>query len=240
MNVESGSNGVRVQPLGDQSFQIVWDQPGPGSLIDPATRARAMAEWLLRQRPPGVRDAVPGPSTVVVWFEPLEVDADQVQSWLRAAVTADVAMPAGEPRQIDVPVLYQPDDPQISPDLNALASQRRMSVDELIARHTAPTYRCVMLGFRPGFPYLEGLDPLLATPRLSTPRAQVPAGSVGIGGPQTGVYPVVSPGGWHLIGRTPARLFDPERGDPFLVHAGDTVRFAAVDRREFDRLASAR
>ena len=106
-----------------------------------------------------------------------------------------------------------------------------------MARHGAPLYRVAMLGFAPGFPYLLGLDPGLALPRRDQPRQRVEAGSVAIGGSQTGIYPQASPGGWQLIGRTPLRLFDPQRQPPCPLAPGDGVRFVAISRAEFDRLA---
>jgi inhibitor of KinA len=138
---------------------------------------------------------------------------------------------------VEIPVLY---DPEVAPDLQALAEEKGLTVEALVALHTAPDYRCYLLGFRPGFPFLGGLDPRLVAARLPSPRPRVPAGSIGIGGRQTGVYPVDSPGGWRLIGRTPLPLFDPARADPFLVYAGDTVRFVAIDRAAFEGMGAAR
>jgi inhibitor of KinA len=111
-----------------------------------------------------------------------------------------------------------------------------MAVEELIALHTAPEYLVYMLGFRPGFPFLGGLDPRLFSPRLATPRVAVPAGSVGIGGQQTGVYPVRSPGGWRLLGRTPLRIFSPEVDPPFALSAGDRLRFVSIPEARYREL----
>jgi KipI family sensor histidine kinase inhibitor len=108
----------------------------------------------------------------------------------------------------------------------------------VVRRHAAPVYRVHFLGFTPGFPYLGGLDPRLATPRLDSPRARIPAGSVAIGGVQTGVYPVESPGGWRIVGRTPLRLFDPRWPAPFLLAPGDGLRFVPVDDAAFDAIAA--
>jgi inhibitor of KinA len=132
-------------------------------------------------------------------------------------------------------VLYHPD---VAGDLLPLAAEKGLRPEELVARHTAPTYRCHMIGFRPGFPFLGGLDESLATPRLATPRLAVPAGAVAIGGRQTGIYPSCGPGGWRIIGRTPLVLFDPLRPEPFLIHPGDRVCFRAIDEKEFAALAA--
>lgn len=222
----------RIEPAGDAGWSIVWDDPPVGAHD---ARALAVAERIVSARAPGVLDAVPGVGCVVVSFDPLVADPTDVRAAaLHAALEGEIE-DASPPRTIEIPVLYDAGDPDVSPDLAALAAEKQLDVGELVARHVRPTYRCVMLGFRPGFAYLDGLDPALAAPRLATPRSRVPAGAVGIGGAQTGVYPVASPGGWRLIGRTSARLFDPDRDDPFLVHAGDRVRFVPVDRSTFER-----
>ena len=121
------------------------------------------------------------------------------------------------------------------PDLAFVAKHTGLTEAEVIRRHTGRDYRIYMLGFLPGFPYLGGLDPGLFTPRLQNPRTAIPAGSVGIGGEQTGIYPVASPGGWQLIGRTPLDLFDPER--PPRYAAGDRIRFTAITAEQFAKLA---
>ena len=131
-----------------------------------------------------------------------------------------------------IPVCYGGD---FGPDLAFVAKHAGLTEAEVIRRHTGRDYRIYMLGFLPGFPYLGGLDPRLFTPRLQNPRTAIPAGSVGIGGEQTGIYPVASPGGWQLIGRTPLDLFDPER--PPRYAAGDCIRFTAITAEQFAKLA---
>jgi len=125
---------------------------------------------------------------------------------------------------------------EAGPDLNFVAEHNGLTPEEVIRRHTAPAYLVYMLGFTPGFPYLGGMDESIAAPRLKTPRVRIPAGSVGIAGTQTGVYPIDSPGGWQLIGRTPLRLFDMEGENKFLLKAGQRVRFVPIDEGEFRRL----
>ncbi len=122
---------------------------------------------------------------------------------------------------------------EAGPDLADVAARAGIGADEAAARHAAGGYTVAMLGFAPGFPYLLGLDPSLATPRHATPRTRVEAGSVGIGGAQTGIYPASGPGGWRIIGRTPLRLFDAMRDPPTLLRAGDRVRFVAIDAATF-------
>jgi inhibitor of KinA len=154
---------------------------------------------------------------------------------LRAAIAAAWNEPSSAqkaPREVSMPVCYD------GVDLHDVATHARISVQDVIRRHTAALYRVAMLGFAPGFPYLLGLDPTLAMPRRSNPRTSVPAGSVAIGGQQTGIYPQSLPGGWQLIGRTPMRLFDLASTSPSLLSPGDHVRFHAIDQGEYERLAA--
>lgn len=139
-------------------------------------------------------------------------------------------------RVLVVPVCYQE---PYNLDLNSLSEQCHLSPEEVIAKHTRPDYYIHALGFLPGFPYLGGLDQQLRTPRLSQPRLKTPKGSVGIAGEQTGIYPLDSPGGWNIIGRTPLILFDPSRDDPIPFHAGDWIRFEAISFHEFQVISQA-
>jgi inhibitor of KinA len=136
-------------------------------------------------------------------------------------------------REVDLPVCYGG---EFGPDLEELARFHGLTNQQLIDLHTEPAYSVYMLGFAPGFPYLAGLHRQLHTPRRSSPRAQVPAGSVGIGGAQTGVYPLATPGGWNIIGRTPLALFRPDDDVPSLLRPGDRLRFRPVGAAEFNAL----
>jgi inhibitor of KinA len=207
-----------------------------GDAIDPAVNDRVLAALAALDRAPlpAVIDLVPGYASLMVVYDPAVADAAEVEAWAAGALAA--APLASTSREVEIPVLY---DPRVAPDLEPLAREKGMSVDGLVALHAAGRYRCYLLGFRPGFPFLGGLDRRLHSSRLATPRVRVPAGAVGIGGQQTGVYPVASPGGWRLIGRTPLRLFDPARAEPFLVRAGDTVVFAPIAEATYRRLGGA-
>jgi KipI family sensor histidine kinase inhibitor len=140
----------------------------------------------------------------------------------------------GSARLVEIPVCYGG---ECGPDIDAVAEHARLSRDAVAARHAAAEYTVAMLGFAPGFPYLLGLDAALQVPRRATPRTRVPPGSVAIGGAQTGIYPRELPGGWHLIGRTPLVLFDPQREPPCLLAPGDRVRFRPIGAQEFAPLA---
>lgn len=165
---------------------------------------------------PGVVEVVPGYRTLLVTTD----SAASVASVREVLPLLELPPVAALPgRLVEVPVVYDGE------DLAALAAATGLSSDEVVRRHAAPDYLVAFLGFAPGFPYLVGLDPSLHVPRRSSPRVRVPAGSVGLAGPQTGIYPVASPGGWQLIGRTDVVLFDPERSPPALLAAGDRLRF---------------
>jgi inhibitor of KinA len=219
-----------ILACGDQGYLVRFADP---PVIDEqvSARVRALVAVLDGDRPSGVLDVVPGYASVLVIHDPAV--PGELLPWLAGAVerAATAAAPAEAASAVEIPVLY---DPEVAPDLEPVAREKDLTVEQVIALHSAPVYRCHLLGFRPGFPFLGGLDPRLVSPRLATPRLRVPAGSVGIGGAQTGVYPVASPGGWRIIGRTPARLFDPSRARPFLVNPGDRVRFVPIDRARFD------
>lgn len=168
----------------------------------------------------GVLELIPGMNNLTLVFDPLSTDPAE----LEAAAQALWARPPrrrAPGRRVDIPVVYD------GPDLGDVASHCGISNDEVVQRHTATEYVVYFLGFQPGFAYLGGLDEALHTPRRPEPRVCVPAGSVGIGGAQTGIYPLASPGGWQLIGRTDLPLFDPHAEPPTLLAPGDRVRFVA-------------
>jgi inhibitor of KinA len=220
----------RAAAAGDSAVIIRLDDEISEPTLD---RVLAVMAALDDRRIPGVLDVVPGYASVLVGFDPLITSAREIRQEIALALAAPADPAAGSetvPTLVQIPVLY---DPEVAPDLVALAAERGLPVAALIDRHSRPTYRCHLLGFRPGFPFLGGLDPLLASARLATPRLRVAAGSVAIGGRQTGIYPLAGPGGWRIVGRTPVTLFDPGRARPFLVAAGDRVKLTPIDRAAF-------
>jgi len=197
---------------------------------------------------PGVIELAPAYTSVAVFFDPVAIvkaggTAEELLAWLATRIRAALTTPTGEgrflpehSRRVEIPICY---DPEFAPDLEEVARHARISPKAVADLHSAAEYRVACLGFVPGFPFLAGLPKQLATPRRSAPRKNVPAGSVGIGGAQTGIYPLRSPGGWNLIGRTPLQLFDPAKDPPTLLRAGDCVRFRAITRDEFDAAVEA-
>ena len=226
----------RVSRYGDAGLLVEYEP-----VVDAAVNARVLAgaEALRLRRLPGVRDIVPAFSSIGVHFDPLAGAADGLEAAVAdvvAAAAPDRAeMPAAASAQ-EIPVCYGA---RFGPDLDAVAAWAGCSRAEVIAAHAATTYRVYMLGFLPGFAYLGTVDARIAAPRHHEPRTRVAAGSVGIAGRQTGVYPLDSPGGWQIIGRTPISLFDPRRTPPARLRPGGSVRFVPVTPAEFDRLRDA-
>ena len=215
-----------VQPLGDCAYAVTLDGV-------PSTQVAALADAVRGDPWPGQTEVVAAYATVAVFFRreaiPSEEEVGQrVASRLGRLAAPAADSPSAEPREI--PVVYGGED---GPDLREVAAGARLSSTDLVRLHAGADYEVQAIGFLPGFPYLSGLPSELACPRRASPRTVVPAGAVGIGGAQTGVYPCASPGGWNLIGRTPLRLFDPERDRPALLRAGDRVRFTPVAAAEF-------
>ena len=198
-----------------------------GERIDPAInrQVHALARRLASAPLAGMGEAVPAYASLLVHYDPAVLaEAPLLEYLLTQAGGLEVELTAPA-RLVEIPTLYGGD---YGPDLAELAALHGLTPEEVVRRHSAAEYLVYMLGFSPGFAYLGGLDPAIATPRLATPRARVPGGSVGIAGSQTGVYPTDSPGGWRLIGWTPLKLFDPAREPPVLLAAGDRVRFVPV------------
>ncbi|HVR82570.1 MAG TPA: 5-oxoprolinase subunit PxpB [Luteimonas sp.] len=214
-----------VETLGEDALLLRF-----GDAIDVTTndRVHALARRIERVRPPWLRDLVPAYASLALFVDgdAFACDVDpliEAGRWLQQQGFPDGdSSIAGQ--LVETPVHYGG---EYGPDLSAVAAHAGLDEREVIARHCAVEYRVAMLGFAPGFPYLLGLDPILAMPRLDTPRTRVAAGSVGIGGAQTGIYPREGPGGWHVIGRTTRPLFDPAREPPALLAPGDRVRFVA-------------
>jgi inhibitor of KinA len=218
---------ARIKPLGDTALRI---RLGEG--IDPELnrRVRAACAAIERAALRGVVEWVPSYTSVTVHYLPHVVRFQELCRQLETAIAAGQDAPVSSGKVVILPVLYGGDQ---GPDLPFVAQHHQLTVEEVVDLHSRPEYLVYMIGFAPGFPYLGGLSERLATPRLEKPRLSVPKGSVGIGGSQTGVYSVDSPGGWRLIGRTPVPLYDPKGQPPALLEAGDRLRFRAVSATEY-------
>ncbi len=221
----------RIVSSGDAALVLEF----PGDRIDPAISARtaALAQSIDAIRFAGVRDVVPAYRSVAVYFDPLRTNQAALVERLDALANASAHLEPAAREIIEVPVCYGG---EFGPDLPSVATFAGLSESQVIERHAGTLYRVLMLGFLPGFAYMGIVDSQIAAPRLATPRHRVPRGSVGIAKEQTGVYPIESPGGWQLIGRTPLRPFDATRAEPFLFRSGDAVRFVPIAREEFDAI----
>lgn len=220
----------RIVFAGDSALAVEFEER-----IDPVINARAVAcaAAIEAAHVQGVRDVVPTYRAVTVYFDPLVTDVTALAGVLRVSAGAATDTPSEPSRLVELPVCY---DDAFAPDMDAVCLVSGVTRDEVVALHSAPTYRVFMLGFVPGFAYLGAVDPRIAAPRRPQPRASVPAGAVGIAGSQTGVYPRQTPGGWNLIGRTPLAMAPLDGAQPTRLAAGDAVRFRPIDRAEFDRL----
>ncbi|QNF33934.1 5-oxoprolinase subunit PxpB [Adhaeribacter swui] len=228
---------LNVYPLGDAAVVLEF-----GDHINRLTQ-RHIQDYTayLDQHPfPGFVEYVPAFTTLTVYYDPWVVSQQGTQSPYHTVVTyltemrlhvKDSPEKPGT-KTVEIPVCYGG---KYGPDLEYVANLHGIKPKEVIELHTQTTYLVYMIGFAPGFPYLGGMSPDIAAPRKDKPRAKVPAGSVGIAGKQTGVYPIQSPGGWQLIGRTPLQLFNPHRDQPSLLQAGDMIRFVAITEKQFEK-----
>jgi 5-oxoprolinase (ATP-hydrolysing) subunit B len=215
---------VEIRPASDRSLLISF-----GDRISPELHAGVLRlVCAFAQLPHGILNLHPAYASVLIDFDPRRRTHGEIERMVRARWEAAQAVPLAEPRSLEIPVRYGG---EFGPDLEDVARHTGLTASEVIRRHSNAGYLVYFLGFSPGFPYLGGLPPELATPRLAAPRKKVPAGSVAIGSQQTGIYPMDTPGGWRIIGRTTVRLFDAAANPPALLRAGDRIRFVALAQR---------
>lgn len=224
---------IRILTAGDSSLLIEF-----GKEISPETNRKISAtiQLMKEQHIEGVVDMIPAFCSLLVNYDPRVISYDEIRERMQALVRVDAR--AGETRKriFEIPVCYGG---EYGPDIQNIAEHAGLSQEEVIQIHSSRDYLIYMLGFLPGFTYLGGLDERLHTPRLANPRIRIPAGSVGIGGSQTGIYPLDSPGGWQLMGMTPVKTYDPSRETPILVEAGDYIRFVPVEEEEYLQIKEA-
>ena len=213
-------------PAGDLALVVEL-----GDAISPEInrKVRSLTDALEEGGIPGVFDFLPTYRSVLVYYDPLVVTSGEVRDGIERLLESAEITDTGARHIVHIPTLYGGD---MGPDIAFVAEHNGIDEREVIHIHSGADYLVYMMGFSPGFAYLGGLDERLATPRLQSPRTEIPAGAVGIAETQTGVYPMASPGGWQLIGRTPLKLFDPARDRPVLLSAGDYVRFVPLESQE--------
>lgn len=233
------------QPLGDQAVVV---QFGTAMSLEAYQQVRRVAAMLDRQPIPGMVEYIPAYTTITVFYNPLELydwyqkfgparrelEADSLYDiccrLIRDQLNQVELESEGVARTVEIPVCYGG---ELGPDLGDVARLNQLTEQEVIEIHAGGDYLIYMIGFAPGFPYIGGMSERIAAPRRKSPRLSIPTGSVGIAGKQTGIYPMETPGGWQIIGRTPVRLFRPEDNPPSLLQAGDRVRFFPISADEF-------
>ncbi|MFM7245195.1 MAG: 5-oxoprolinase subunit PxpB [Planctomycetaceae bacterium] len=221
---------MAVIDVGDRGVAITVAEPTPAMRM---AVVRGLTQMLLDARIAGVTDVVPSPGRVTAVYDPLTTSHAEVRRRVEEIAEATpVSTGDSSAAEHEIPVCYGG---ELGPDLAEVCAAHAIDAERLVEAHAAAEYAVEAIGFLPGFAYLSGLPPALATPRRATPRRLVPAGAVGIGGSQTGAYPFASPGGWNLIGHTPARLFDATQASPALLAVGDRVRFVPITPEEHRR-----
>lgn len=241
--IEGGQRAVEMIPFGDAAVLVEF-----GRCIHPDIhrKVKAFVEYLDSHSFPGMIEYIPAFSSVTVFYDPVKVktqiggnagieqlSCEIVISRLKEYVANIDTTVEHSPRVVEIPVCYGG---EFGPDLEFVAEHNKLSAEEVVRIHTNNSYLVYMIGFAPGFPYLGGMSEQIAAPRRQTPRMAIPAGTVGIAGMQTGVYPIVTPGGWQLIGRTPMALFRPNDDSPSLLRSGDIIRFYPVSHKEYEEL----
>ena len=221
-----------LEPLGDNSIIIELGDDISREIQQKVKKVSSFFEehsfdWMI--------ETVPGFTTVAVFYDPLKIETTTLpyETVCEELTTLLVGLSVdqdAEPRIVEIPVCYGG---EFGPDLEEVAEHNGITPEEVIDIHSNGEYIVYMIGFAPGFPYIGGMSEKIAAPRRKNPRLKIPAGSVGIAGKQTGVYPIETPGGWRLIGRTPLKLFLPDGDTPSLLQAGDQIKFIQVSQEEF-------
>jgi len=234
---------MEITPLGDSALLVRVAENFDDSPEDALSKVLAAKRGLEAAQIPGAIEIAPAYTTVALFYNPAHaIDAgapvENVFGWIEQRIRKalseikEIHTDQAEASPVEIPVCYES---EFAFDLEHVAEHAGVHWKEVVDLHCAAEYRVHCVGFTPGFPFLGGLPRKLATPRRDVPRKAIPAGSVAIGGSQTGIYPIKSPGGWNVIGRTPLQLFDPKKNPPALLRAGDRVRFRSVTREEFER-----
>lgn len=221
---------VRYLVAGDSAVCVEF-----GNEISPEINKKIRAFKIAVEKSdiPGIVETVPTYRSLLVHYHPEVIGFKTLTEKFDKLMGSLSSIPIPPPTVIEIPVLYGG---EMGPDIENVAEHNHKTVEEVIKIHTSEEYLIYMIGFIAGFPYLGGMSKEIATPRLKSPRVKIEGGSVGIAGEQTGIYPVASPGGWQLIGRTPLKLYDADREKPVLLEAGQYIKFAAVTEEEYKKI----
>jgi inhibitor of KinA len=231
---------VSFHPLGDTAVIVQLNEDSNRNYSQ--TKIQTIVTFLENSPPVWMNEYIPSFQTVAIFYDPLKVPFtgssfhfpyDYVCNELRQMIAKlHINQSIGQ-QIIEIPICYGGD---FGPDLSFVANFNGLSTDEVIRIHTSGDYLVYMIGFSPGFPYLGGMSDKIAAPRRETPRLNIPARSVGIAGNQTGIYPIETPGGWQIIGRTPVNLFRPNHKIPSLLRSGDRIKFKSISLKEYHEL----
>ncbi|RXI45222.1 allophanate hydrolase [Clostridium tetani] len=218
---------------GDKALTIEY---GNEISEDISSKVRSMMVALEINKIDGIVEIVPTYRSLMVHYNPLIIGYDKLINKLKSLENKlqDISLP--EPEVIEIPTVYGG---EYGPDIGNVAKHNKITVEEVVKIHSSKEYLIYMLGFTPGFPYLGGMNGKIATPRLKSPRTKINKGSVGIAGSQTGIYPIDSPGGWQLIGKTPLKLYEPNREVPILLKAGNYIKFVPIFEGEYKSIEKA-
>lgn len=218
---------IRFLVAGDRAMVVEF---GKEISEDINKKVKVLYEALKVNKVDGIIETVPTFRSLLIYYDPVTITYKKLKKLIEKLHKLNTNTYANKKRILEVPVLYGEG---FDLDMERVSSYTGLMKEEIIERHSSKDYLIYMLGFLPGFSYLGGLDTSLITPRLDNPRVKIPAGSVGIGGEQTGIYPLDSPGGWNIIGMTPIKLYDPNRAEPTLFKAGDYIRFKPITSDEY-------
>jgi len=227
---ETVGQEFRFRPMGDKSILIEFEEV---ICLEVHKKVRLLSQAIEAAQINGVQEVIPAYRSIVVYYDPFLITFNKLCDQILRIKEQIHHFILPKARLFYIPVCYGG---EMGPDLPEVAKYAGLTEEEVIRIHSGTTYIVYMIGFLPGFPYLGGLPREIAVPRLSEPRTKVPAGSVGIAGDQTGIYPIESPGGWRIIGRTPIRLYIPEQTPPVLLAPGDLVKFFSISLDEFQEI----